>query len=282
MADSIPPVPNPRSAGAGLHPEAPRARQTDSRRRRRVLIAIPIRVRCTGPASCGSGEVSTTVNVSPLGFLFVTTLPCYSRGLKVQVTFPYSKVADAPHAEQEGHIVRVAELSDGRRAVAIALGGLNSGVGPAVSPASDQDHQHLHSPIARRRSEPKPLVLVLDSESTVLETVKSLLSEEGYEAIAVNNARDGHEVLKLFTPVMVISEIEGEGFPGYDLCAHVKATPRLRRVPVVLVTRTGNPSDYSGAHSLGAVVCMTKPFKNERLLHVARLLAPLKVRTSGK
>jgi len=42
----------------------------------------------------------------------------------------------------------------------------------------------------------------------------------------------------------------------------------------VLTTSSGYPSDYANAHSLGAVVCMTKPYKQERLGHVVRLLAP--------
>ncbi|MGH9707086.1 MAG: hypothetical protein ACRD5R_10050, partial [Candidatus Acidiferrales bacterium] len=49
----------------------------------------------------------------------------------------------------------------------------------------------------------------------------------------------------------------------------------LRHVPVVLTTSSAYPSDYSSAHSLGAVVCMAKPYKHERLCHIVRLLAPL-------
>ena len=63
--------------------------------------------------------------------------------------------------------------------------------------------------------------------------------------------------------------------PGYNLCAHVKSTPAWRRIPVVLTTSSAYPSDYSNAHAFGAIVCMAKPFKQERLGHVVRLLAPL-------
>jgi CheY-like chemotaxis protein len=101
------------------------------------------------------------------------------------------------------------------------------------------------------------------------------LENEGYDVIAVSNATDAREVLNLFTPSLLVAEIEGEGDPGYDLCGHVKATPRLRRVPVVLTTFSAYPSDYSRAHSLGAIVCMAKPYKQERLGHIVRLLAPL-------
>jgi len=100
------------------------------------------------------------------------------------------------------------------------------------------------------------------------------LTDEGYEAIAVANAAEAHVVLSLFTPALVVAEIEGDDLPGYDLCARIKTTPRLQAIPVMLLTRSAYPSDYANGHSLGAMVCMAKPFRMERFGHVVRLLAP--------
>jgi CheY-like chemotaxis protein len=61
---------------------------------------------------------------------------------------------------------------------------------------------------------------------------------------------------------------------GHDLCLIIKRNDRLQRVPVILLTKSAQPADYSASHQLGAVVCMAKPFKPERLLHVVRLVAP--------
>jgi DNA-binding response OmpR family regulator len=68
--------------------------------------------------------------------------------------------------------------------------------------------------------------------------------------------------------------VEGEDMSGHDLCLIIKRNDRLQRVPVILLTRSAQPADYSASHQLGAVVCMAKPFKPERLLHVVRLVAP--------
>jgi CheY-like chemotaxis protein len=40
------------------------------------------------------------------------------------------------------------------------------------------------------------------------------------------------------------------------------------------MTRSAQPADYATSHQLGAVVCMAKPFKPERLQQVVRLVAP--------
>lgn len=116
--------------------------------------------------------------------------------------------------------------------------------------------------------------MVVDADLVIRETLKTYLGNEGYEVIALSCAAEAHQALDMFTPALLIAEIEGEDLPGYELCAHVKSTPRLMAVPVMLLTSSAYPSDYSNAHSLGAVVCMAKPYRQDRLGHMVRLLAP--------
>jgi CheY-like chemotaxis protein len=247
----------------------------ERRRRRRALISAPVRVRAAEITGAGPDEISTTIDVSRVGILFRSSHPGYTQGMPVRVTFPYSNAPNALHAEQDGRVARLIEVLGEQRAVAIELGGTGEGqdlvdaCGRKLidSPATDDAAHQRHSG--------KPLVVVVDSDPSVREWLKLYLIDEGYETIVVNNASDGLEVLNLFTPALVIAEIEGENLPGYAICSHVKATPRLRSVPVVLTTSSAYPSDYSSAHSLGAVVCMAKPYKRERLGHIVRLLAPL-------
>jgi twitching motility two-component system response regulator PilG len=128
-----------------------------------------------------------------------------------------------------------------------------------------------HSPYLDSK---KPLVVVVDKDLALRDSLKSYLTIEGYEVIALATAQEAHHVLNMFTPALLIAEIEGEDLPGYELCAYVKGTPRLQTVPVMLMTSSAYPSDYANAHSLGAVVCIAKPYRQERLGHVVRLLAP--------
>jgi CheY-like chemotaxis protein len=249
--------------------------RSDRRRRRRALISAPVRVRGINVTDGGVDEVTTTIDVSRAGILFDSGNPGYSRGMEVAVIFPFSTAPTALHAEQQGRIVRVIGTSDGRYAVAVALG---EGVGEDIVDSCGRKlagaPERVTTVAAVEPQVKRPLVLVVDSDETVRCSLKSYLTGEGYDVMAANNAPDAREVLNMFTPALVIAEVEGDGLPGYDLCAHVKSIPRLKHIPVVLTTSSGYPSDYANAHSLGAVVCMTKPYKQERLGHVARLLAP--------
>jgi CheY-like chemotaxis protein len=238
----------------------------DRRKRRRALISASIRVRAVrAPIELleGPDEISTTLDVSRNGVLFVSSLSTFVAGMEVAVAFPYTKAPQVPLAERFGRIVRVTEIPDGRQSVAIALSG---NAESASDDSSCARAQKLHSE--------KPLVLLVDANRMIRDSLKTYLSTEGYEVFAVSCAAEAHEVLKMFTPALLISEIEGDDLPGLELCAHCKATPRLQTVPVVLLTRSAYPSDYANAHSLGAVVCMAKPYRQERLRHIVRLLAP--------
>ena len=275
-------------AAGALRNEPP----SDRRKRRRALISAPVRVRGINVTDAVVDEISTTIDVSRAGILFLSTSPNYARGMEVAVMFPYCSAPAALHAEQQGRIVRAFGTDDGRYAVAVALGeGIGEDIvdscGRKIADSSPAPRMPLAPPAAplassngsvfslsREPNSKRPLVLVVDADEMVRTTLKGYLGGEGYEVMAVSNCPDAREVMNMFTPALVIAEVEGDGLPGYDLCAHVKQSPRLKHIPVVLTTSSGYPSDYSNAHSLGAVVCMTKPYKQERLGHVVRLLAP--------
>jgi CheY-like chemotaxis protein len=232
-----------------------------------------VRVRGVHVTESGPDEISTTVDVSRGGILFVTQNKSFEPGMDVAVTFPYCKAPGALHAEQHGIVARVHQMSDGRFAVAIAMG---QGVGEDLVDSCGRKlaEDAVRVCTTREPGSTKQLVLALEADEAARESLGNYLTNEGYGVIAVKNATEAREALNQFTPALIIAEVEGEGLPGFELCVFVKSTERLKKIPVLLTTRSGYPTDYSNAHSLGAVVCMAKPYKQERLGHVVRLLAP--------
>lgn len=254
----------------GTNPE-PRA---ERRRKRRALISAPVRVRGVDVTNCGLDEITTTVDVSRLGILVHTSNAFYYRGMDVAVTFPYTKAPDMVPAEQLGRVARVHELGNGRRAIAIALGvGVGEDLVDSCGRKLDLEPVRIHETLGSPKTQ-KPVVLIVDADCALRDSLKTYLNNEGYNTITVTNAAEAREVIKTTMPALVIAEVEGEGLPGFELCAFIKGEEKLKHIPVVMITRSAYPSDYSNAHSLGAVVCMAKPFKQDRLGHVVRLLAP--------
>ncbi len=271
------PMDNPEQAGRDSAParkaENAVGRPAERRKRRRALISAPVRIRGVYSGSNGPDEISTTVDVSRNGFLFLAEHALFTHGMTVAVTFPYSKSPVALQAEQPGRVVRVSNLPDGRFAMAVALE--PSRHESAARSSSREPAGISHASVNRNAaSGERPVVLVVDADAEIRASLTKLLSSQNYEAIAVSSARKAHALLNQLLPALVIAEIEGEDLPGFDLCARIKSDARLKGVPVVLTTRSAYPSDYANAHSLGAIVCIAKPFRPERVGHVVRLLAP--------
>jgi len=248
----------------------------ERRAKRRALISAPVRERSVNTTRNAVDDVTTTLNASRMGILLTSSNPIYFRGMDVMVTFPYTRSAEGLQAEQPGRVVRISELPDGQRSIAIALSLTNKADefilanGETVRTLSEG----ARVKVERDPNSSRPLVLAVDSEAALRESLKSYLKNEGYDVIAVSTAREAREVLAECTPALLIAEIEGEGMPGYDLCVYCKSTPRLQKVPVLLTTSSAYPSDYASAHSLGAMVCMAKPYRQDRLGNVVKLLAP--------
>ena len=248
---------------------------SDRRKKARTVISTPVRVRGLLGPDRELAEVTTTLNLSPGGILIETSSVAYYRTMKLAVTLPYEDRPGTAHPEQEGHVVRITESREGRRSVAIALGDVLSQEVAHSKHKKIAHESHTHAALAHRdaKSHP-PLLLVVESEVATSEIMKAYLSAEGYEVVTARTFTEARAVLDHRVPALVIAEVEGEGMPGYALCTHCKQTYRLRSVPIVLVTSSGYPSDYAKAHSHGAIVCMAKPYKRERLGHVVRFLAP--------
>jgi diguanylate cyclase (GGDEF)-like protein len=87
------------------------------RRHRRVAINANVRVRRKKWEVAGP-DTATVVNASRGGIFFVTDRE-YRVGMEVFAAYPYTGYDDV---EQDGYVVRVQEMPDGRRGVAIAIG----------------------------------------------------------------------------------------------------------------------------------------------------------------
>ena len=115
-------------------------------------------------------EIAEVDNASKEGVYFLTTQQ-YRVGTEVVVSFPYPEAADV---WQGGYVVRVSERGEGRRGVAIALGGAASairGVLGAYEGEATVDVADVKLQLARSRDEARHLMQELADLKTSYERV---------------------------------------------------------------------------------------------------------------
>lgn len=117
-------------------------------------------------------------------------------------------------------------------------------------------------------------ILVVDDSATTRTLVRSILEVGGY---AVQVAVDGADALARIQrdpPEAIVSDVEMPRMDGFALCAAVRATATLRKLPFILVTSLSSAEDRARGLAAGADAYIVKgDFEQGTLLDaVARLL----------
>jgi CheY-like chemotaxis protein len=124
-------------------------------------------------------------------------------------------------------------------------------------------------------------VLLVDDSPHAQRIGERILSDEGYEVVAVSNADSALIRLEDVDPDVVLADAVMPGRGGYEICQFLKMSPRHRRVRVILTAGAQEPFDEERAKQVEADGVLKKPFEASVLLAVVKSLAEAAVRERG-
>lgn len=73
-------------------------------------------------------------------------------------------------------------------------------------------------------------------------------------------------------PVVILQDINMAAKSGFDLLTWIKQQPRLKWVPVIMLTGSKSPSDIDRAYQLGASSYLIKPLRGEDLTNMVEVI----------
>jgi chemosensory pili system protein ChpA (sensor histidine kinase/response regulator) len=113
-------------------------------------------------------------------------------------------------------------------------------------------------------------VMVVDDSLTVRKITGRLLEREGYQVLAAKDGVEALEQLSETVPDVMLVDIEMPRMDGFDLTRNVRADPRLRSVPIIMITSRTAEKHRAYAQEVGANVFLGKPYQEDQLLgHIA-------------
>jgi len=117
-------------------------------------------------------------------------------------------------------------------------------------------------------------ILAVDDEEDILELLRFNLSREGYQ---VSCAESGEEALRIARtkPIdLMVLDLMLPGLDGLDVTRKIKNDPKIKHIPIIMLTAKGEEADVVTGLELGASDYVTKPF-SPRIL-IVRIKAALR------
>jgi chemosensory pili system protein ChpA (sensor histidine kinase/response regulator) len=112
----------------------------------------------------------------------------------------------------------------------------------------------------------RPLVMVVDDSITMRKVTGRVLERHEYEISTAKDGVDALEKLHDRVPDMMLLDIEMPRMDGYELATHMKADPRLRDVPIIMITSRSGEKHRQRAFDIGVDRYLGKPYQETELL----------------
>ena len=114
----------------------------------------------------------------------------------------------------------------------------------------------------------QPSVLVVDDESSILDTLRILLRKEGYEVTTAQGGKAGMEQIRSGSHSIVLTDVRMPQVSGLDILR--AAREQDPETPVILMTAQASLQTAVQAVNEGAFYYIQKPFSNDELLAILR------------
>ncbi|HEY0197130.1 MAG TPA: Hpt domain-containing protein [Rhodanobacter sp.] len=112
----------------------------------------------------------------------------------------------------------------------------------------------------------RPLVMVVDDSITMRKVTGRVLERHEYEVSTAKDGVDAIEKLHERVPDLMLLDIEMPRMDGYELATHMKADPRLRDVPIIMITSRSGDKHRQRAFDIGVERYLGKPYQEADLL----------------
>ena len=112
----------------------------------------------------------------------------------------------------------------------------------------------------------RTFALVVDDSITVRRVTQRLLERNGMRVLTAKDGVDAVSLLQENLPDIILLDIEMPRMDGYEVAAHVRNDPRLKQIPIVMITSRVSEKHRARAIELGVDDYLGKPYQESQLL----------------
>ncbi|MEO8669916.1 MAG: Hpt domain-containing protein [Tahibacter sp.] len=159
----------------------------------------------------------------------------------------------------DGSVVMILDLAPlVRRFVALRAAHVESGTETRfIAPV-------VQAPVVEERR--NPLVMVVDDSITMRKVTTRVLERNDMDVITAKDGLDAVEKLQDKVPDLMLLDIEMPRMDGYELATYMKNDPRLKLVPIIMITSRTGEKHRQRALEIGVERYLGKPYQEVDLL----------------
>ena len=116
------------------------------------------------------------------------------------------------------------------------------------------------------REEIKGDILIVDDDAPSLQTLSSILLEQGYGVRRARDAQTAWMIINHSPPDLILLDVRMPKMCGFELCQKLKANKGISEIPVLFLSALDETEDKITAFKVGGVDYITKPFQVEEVL----------------
>ena len=109
-------------------------------------------------------------------------------------------------------------------------------------------------------------LLLADDSVTIQRVIELTFADEAITVVAVSDGDQAIERIEAEPPDIVLVDIGMPGRTGYEVARHIKQSPRLKHIPVLLLTGAFEPVDQAKAAAAGCDGVLAKPFEPQMVI----------------
>lgn len=109
-------------------------------------------------------------------------------------------------------------------------------------------------------------LLLADDSVTIQRVIELTFADEDVRVVAVSDGDQAIAQIDADPPDIVLADVGMPGRDGYEVAAHVKRTPQLAHIPVLLLTGAFEPVDEARASAIGCDGVLAKPFEPQLVI----------------
>ena len=95
-------------------------------------------------------------------------------------------------------------------------------------------------------------ILIIEDEEIMIDLLKKKLVAEGYQVSIARDGLEGLEKIKKERPDLILLDIIMPKMGGLEVMAELNKDPELKKIPVIVVSNSGQPIELDEIQKLGA------------------------------